>query len=539
MAPPPAATAAATAPARCRCAAGPARRAGRGAEAPATRRAPLRVVPTRAGAAFEGAAPLPVGAGCSPSCPSPWWWPRCWPSSWAQALLANGQVRLSALQHELTLEQSAHRQAELAVAAARDAVADRRRPPRASSTWCGRPASSSCPTSRCPCPSPRPKVTPAPAPPPPTTSVGGQRGDDRASTARASRQLRQRASARRDDDADRRRRERHDPTRASTARAPVQAGGADRSPGRRPDRALRRGRRIRTAVRPAPARPSDGRRRPAPPGRRSSTAPAAAAPSAPPAGEGRPAPALAPAARLGERHLPRAGCGSSASSSSWPCCSWWRGWSTSRCCTPAPTQAAARGESSITVSLPSLRGGIYDRDGSPLALSVPTDDVVADDFQVAHPVQTAAGALAHPPRPGRRRWPPSCTGSRATSSWPASCPSPPARRSPTDAFPGITLIDDSKREVPNGNLAAPVVGFTNAAGQGAGGLEYGDNHLLAGTDGKETIMESPGRRGAAPVPGDEPGGHDARAPDSSSRSTPSSSTSRSRRWPRRSSPRTP
>ncbi len=33
----------------------------------------------------------------------------------AQALLANGQVRLSALQHELSLEQSAHRQAELSV----------------------------------------------------------------------------------------------------------------------------------------------------------------------------------------------------------------------------------------------------------------------------------------------------------------------------------------------------------------------------------------------------------------------------------------
>jgi cell division protein FtsL len=33
----------------------------------------------------------------------------------AQALLANGQVRLSSLQHELSLEQSAHRQAELSV----------------------------------------------------------------------------------------------------------------------------------------------------------------------------------------------------------------------------------------------------------------------------------------------------------------------------------------------------------------------------------------------------------------------------------------
>ena len=41
-----------------------------------------------------------------------------------------------------------------------------------------------------------------------------------------------------------------------------------------------------------------------------------------------------------------------------------------------------------------------------------------------------------------------------------------------DAFPGISLIADSKREVPNGNLASPVVGFTNAAGKGAAGLEY-------------------------------------------------------------------
>jgi hypothetical protein len=34
----------------------------------------------------------------------------------AQALLANGQVKLSGLQHELTLEQSLHRQGELSLA---------------------------------------------------------------------------------------------------------------------------------------------------------------------------------------------------------------------------------------------------------------------------------------------------------------------------------------------------------------------------------------------------------------------------------------
>jgi cell division protein FtsI (penicillin-binding protein 3) len=153
-------------------------------------------------------------------------------------------------------------------------------------------------------------------------------------------------------------------------------------------------------------------------------------------------------------------------------------------------QAAARGESSIQVSVPSLRGGIYDRDGAPLALSVPTDDVVADDFQVEHPLQTAEALSPIVDVPVatlavelHRK-----TGyvvlarqlSQSTGQTIAA-----------DAFPGISLIADSKREVPNGNLAAPVVGFTNAAGHGAAGLEVGDNKLLAGVDGKETIMQSP------------------------------------------------
>ena len=153
-------------------------------------------------------------------------------------------------------------------------------------------------------------------------------------------------------------------------------------------------------------------------------------------------------------------------------------------------EVAARGESSISVSLPSLRGGIYARDGSPLAMSVPTDDVVADDFQVAHPLQTALALspLLHVP-----------AATLATQLHRPSGYVVLARQLPqgvghtiaADAFPGITLVADSKRLVPNGNLAAPVVGFTNAAGQGAAGLEYGSNHVLAGRAGQETIMESP------------------------------------------------
>ena len=152
--------------------------------------------------------------------------------------------------------------------------------------------------------------------------------------------------------------------------------------------------------------------------------------------------------------------------------------------------AAARGESSISVSLPSVRGGIYARDGSPLAMSMPTEDVVADDFQVAHPVQTALALspLLHVPATTLATQLHKPSGYVVLA---RQLPQSVGQKIGADAIPGITLLADSKRLVPNGNLAAPVVGFTNGAGQGAAGLEYGSNHLLAGVAGKETIMESP------------------------------------------------
>lgn len=153
-------------------------------------------------------------------------------------------------------------------------------------------------------------------------------------------------------------------------------------------------------------------------------------------------------------------------------------------------QAQARGESAITVSLPSLRGGIYARDGSPLALSVPTDDVVADDFQIAHPVQTAQALapLLHLPVATLAAQLHERSGYVVLA---RQLSQSAGQKIAADSIPGITLIADSKREVPNGPLASPVIGFTNGAGKGAAGLEYGDNRLLEGANGKETILASP------------------------------------------------
>jgi hypothetical protein len=101
----------------------------------------------------------------------------------AQALLANDQVRLSNLQHELSLEQSAHRQAELA-------VAELETPSRivAAATGEGmvRPAKViELPYVSLSQPIPAPNVTPAPAPPPTPTPSSAETAGSGASSGTA------------------------------------------------------------------------------------------------------------------------------------------------------------------------------------------------------------------------------------------------------------------------------------------------------------------------------------------------------------------
>ena len=52
--------------------------------------------------------------------------------------------------------------------------------------------------------------------------------------------------------------------------------------------------------------------------------------------------------------------------------------------------ALSRSELSQVVTLPAIRGGIYDRNGEVLALSVAKKTVVADPFLIKKPARTAA-----------------------------------------------------------------------------------------------------------------------------------------------------
>ena len=58
-------------------------------------------------------------------------------------------------------------------------------------------------------------------------------------------------------------------------------------------------------------------------------------------------------------------------------------------------------------------------------------------------------------------------------------------------LPGINLVPETQRVLPVGQLASPLVGTVNWAGQGASGLEYQYQSTLAGKAGSKSLLEAP------------------------------------------------
>ncbi len=154
---------------------------GVGATTPAIRRVPLRIVPSRRrhrSGSGAGAGHWRAGAKSSRTLTVV---SVCLVLGAllavvvGQALLANGQVRLSALQQQLSLEQSGHRQSELA-------VAELETPARIVAAAAGqlgmvRPTSViELPYVSLSTPLPTPKVTPAPESPPAPATSGSATG---------------------------------------------------------------------------------------------------------------------------------------------------------------------------------------------------------------------------------------------------------------------------------------------------------------------------------------------------------------------------
>ncbi|MFC4020294.1 peptidoglycan D,D-transpeptidase FtsI family protein [Micromonospora sp. GCM10011542] len=159
-----------------------------------------------------------------------------------------------------------------------------------------------------------------------------------------------------------------------------------------------------------------------------------------------------------------------------------------------------------TVELPAPRGAIYDRTGAPLAHSVEARYVFADPTMIEDRAATAkalspllgvpVSKLTDLMAPRKLE-----NGNQSRFEYLArGVEIPTAKQVLALELPGIGVHRDERREVPGGDLAANLIGFTSDDMVGLEGLEARYNQQLAGQDGKRVYEAGLGDL-AAPIPG--------------------------------------
>jgi cell division protein FtsI (penicillin-binding protein 3) len=170
----------------------------------------------------------------------------------------------------------------------------------------------------------------------------------------------------------------------------------------------------------------------------------------------------------------------------------------------------------VTASTIGERGQITDANGVPLAVSVERYDVAVNQKQVAgykgntaRAVPAGAAGVAQLLAPILGANPAELGGKlvgTSTYKYIAKGVVPyVARQIKALVLPGVQLAKVADRVYPKGALAGNIVGFVNADGKGAQGLEYSLQSRLAGTNGSDTYEI--GRTGQT-----IPGGYDDATP---------------------------
>ncbi|MCO8278020.1 penicillin-binding transpeptidase domain-containing protein [Actinoplanes sp. TRM 88003] len=158
------------------------------------------------------------------------------------------------------------------------------------------------------------------------------------------------------------------------------------------------------------------------------------------------------------------------------------------------------------VRLPAPRGSILDRDGTVLAHSVEARYVGVDPKLVKDPAQTAAilapvlgvqqsklvPLMTRHNRPGG--------GESRFEFLAQGVDISTGNRIRAMKLPGIVIKEDERRDVPNADLAANLIGFTGADNSGLEGLEARYDSLLRGADGSRKFEIGAGDLNK-PIPG--------------------------------------
>jgi cell division protein FtsI (penicillin-binding protein 3)/stage V sporulation protein D (sporulation-specific penicillin-binding protein) len=153
--------------------------------------------------------------------------------------------------------------------------------------------------------------------------------------------------------------------------------------------------------------------------------------------------------------------------------------------------AIARDQQVRTVTLPAQRGAIVDRSGVQLATSVAAKTVYATPYMLHDPT-TAAQELAAALKLKWRSVFRAIDNPKSGFAYVARQADPTlADKATALGLPGVAGYVEEKRVYPLKTAAAQVVGFAGTDGHGLAGMEYRYDKELAGTPGRQVVVQDP------------------------------------------------
>jgi cell division protein FtsI/penicillin-binding protein 2 len=147
------------------------------------------------------------------------------------------------------------------------------------------------------------------------------------------------------------------------------------------------------------------------------------------------------------------------------------------------------------ITFPARRGAIFDRNGTPLAISVDLPTIYTDPATVKDPIATAealAPVLGADPAELAEKLG-NTTGSRFEYLARQVDPKV-ARKVKKLDLPGVYFRTEPKRYYPGDRLASQLLGFTNVDGEGIAGVELQYDDILRGRPGEMTLEQDPSGR---------------------------------------------
>lgn len=151
--------------------------------------------------------------------------------------------------------------------------------------------------------------------------------------------------------------------------------------------------------------------------------------------------------------------------------------------------ASAHQQQTDTIPVPGARGRVLDRSGKVLAVSEDAATVVATPYQVTDPVGTAEKLAPLMDVPASDVAEKLSDRSSGFAYLGRKVDLQSADQIRALNIPGISLVPDSRRVYPQGDLASQLIGAVGIDNQGLTGLEQGDQDALGGQDGEQTVVK--------------------------------------------------